>query len=59
MKHTQKYMEKQEQKQEEKQPLQEVCTHKYPDGSDAMPNTWHDGHCDYYVCKLCGKQVKV
>jgi len=39
--------------------FQEVCKHTYPDGSDAMPNTWHDGHHDYYVCEICGKQVKV
>lgn len=36
--------------------LQEVCTHKLEDGSDAMEWYGNDSHKDYYRCTICGKE---
>mgnify|MGYP006282057329 CR=1 FL=1 len=37
--------------------LRDVCTHKHPDGSDAMKYYGHDSHKDYYKCEICGQEM--
>lgn len=38
--------------------IREKCKHKYMDGTSALELEGHDSHYDWYVCKICGKDVK-
>ena len=35
--------------------LQQVCNHKYEDGTSAMKCIGHDSHDDHYECQICGE----
>lgn len=39
--------------------FREVCTHRHPNGDDAMMYEAHDSHKDYYSCVICGEQTSV
>jgi rubrerythrin len=39
--------------------IQQKCSHKREDGSDAFEYEGHDSHRDYYVCEICGYERRI
>ena len=39
--------------------FQDICEHKYEDGSDAFEVIGYDSHKNHYKCEICGYETSV